>query len=86
MEAPNFLWADPVMDHEYLLNAREEAFRIVQQDPAMRRFQDLALVVKQRWGDWLGDDMPTPKTDNRRNDDSDNGKGRGRRRRRRRRR
>ena len=86
VEAPNFLWADPVMDHEYLLNAREEAFRIVQQDPGMRRFQDLALVVKQRWGDWLGEDMPTPKMDNRRNDDSDNGKGRGRRRRRRRRR
>ena len=45
---------DPVLDHRQLLSARDEAFRLVKQDPGMRRNREMVEAVAMRWGPWLG--------------------------------
>ena len=84
-EAPNFFWADPVLDHQQLLSARDEAFRIVKADPGMRRHRSMVDAVGKRWGQWLGTDFEAVQADSRRNAGEGNNKRKGRRRRRRRR-
>ena len=81
---PEFRWADPVLDHRQLLSARDEAFRLVKQDPGMRRNREMVEAVAVRWGPWLGEDFSTEKAEQPQGD----GRGKeqqGRRRRRRRR-
>ena len=84
-EAPQFQWADPVLDHQQLLSARDEAFRIVKSDPGMRRHRAMVDAVGARWGEWLGTDFESLQSDSRRNGSDGNNKRKGRRRRRRRR-
>jgi ATP-dependent DNA helicase RecG len=83
-EAPAMRWADPVKDRELLLRAREESFRLVRQDPGMRRWTEFGQAVRMRWGEWLGDGLPEPTA--RAEGERSPGSGGGRRRRRRRRR
>lgn len=84
-EAPQFHWADPVLDHQQLLSARDEAFRIVKSDPGMRRHRAMVDAVGARWGEWLGTDFESLQSDSRRSSSDGNNKRKGRRRRRRRR-
>jgi ATP-dependent DNA helicase RecG len=84
-DAPVFCWVDPVLDQGQLLNAREEAFKMVKNDPGMRRSREMTKAVIERWGDWLGEEFTALKTGDSQNDDSRGNKNRkGRRRRRRR--
>jgi len=89
-EAPTMCWADPVKDRELLLRAREESFRLVRQDPGMRRWSEFGNALRDRWGSWLGEGLPEAAARSegdrgrRRGSDGDGG-GRRRRRRRRRR-
>jgi ATP-dependent DNA helicase RecG len=84
-EAPVFRWADPVLDHNQLLNARDEAFKMVKNDPGMRRSREMTKAVNERWGDWLGEEFTTLKAGESQSGDARGNKGRrGRRRRRRR--
>ena len=62
-EAPVFHWVDPVLDHQKLLMARDEAFRLVKQDPGMRRHREMVDAVVSRWGEWLGDDFVAARAD-----------------------
>ncbi|MEC8191557.1 MAG: hypothetical protein VX127_02410 [Myxococcota bacterium] len=84
-EAPRFHWADPVLDHQQLLRARDEAFRIVKSDPGMRRHRSMVDAVGKRWGAWLGTDFEAIQSDSRRPAADATNKRKGRRRRRRRR-
>jgi len=59
-EVPSFSWTDPVKDRELLLRAREESFKLVRQDPGMRRWAEFGRAIRTRWGDWLGDGFPEP--------------------------
>jgi ATP-dependent DNA helicase RecG len=57
-EVPNAVrlrWALPREDRDLLLLAREEAHRILEQDPSLRRpaNQDLARALRDRWDDLL---------------------------------
>ncbi len=83
---PVFRWADPVLDHEQLLSARDEAFRLVKMDPGMRRSREIVAAVVSRWGDWLQYDFPVGKAEGQSGGsrDGNKSKGKGRRRRRRR--
>ena len=82
---PEFRWADPVLDHRQLLSARDEAFRLVKQDPGMRRNREMVEAVAVRWGPWLGEDFSTEKAEQPQGDGRGKGSNKGRRRRRRRR-
>ena len=82
-EAPLFRWADPVLDHQQLLSARDEAFRIVKADPGMRRYRTMVAAVGSRWGEWLGVDFSASGGDNRSDGPQGANKRKGRRRRRR---
>lgn len=82
-EAPVFRWADPVLDHQQLLSARDEAFRIVKADPGMRRYRTMVAAVGSRWGEWLGVDFSTLPGDRQGDGSQGGGKRKGRRRRRR---
>ena len=82
---PEFRWADPVLDHRQLLSARDEAFRLVKQDPGMRRHRDMVEAVAVRWGPWLGEDFSTETRDSVEGGGRGKGNSKGRRRRRRRR-
>jgi ATP-dependent DNA helicase RecG len=83
-EAPAFRWVDHVVDHTRLLNARDEAFRMVKNDPGMRRSNEIVRAVVARWGDWLGEEFTSSIDSDGPNDDSrGNKRRRGRRRRRR---
>ena len=84
-EAPQFRWADPVKDRDLLLRAREESFRLVRQDPGMRRWTEFAQALRSRWGEWLGEGLPEPSVRAEGSRGTGNSGG-GRRRRRRRRR
>lgn len=84
-EAPVFHWADPVLDHQKLLMARDEAFRLVKQDPGMRRHREMVDAVVSRWGSWLGDDFAASRADFQGGAGRGKDKQKGRRRRRRRR-
>jgi ATP-dependent DNA helicase RecG len=84
-DAPVFHWADPVLDHQQLLSARDEAFRIVKADPGMRRHRNMVVAVGSRWGEWLGTDFAAIQSDSRKQSADATNKRSGRRRRRRRR-
>jgi len=84
-DAPVFRWADPVLDHNQLLNARDEAFKMVKNDPGMRRSREMTKAVNERWGAWLGEEFTALKAGDSQSGDSRGNKARrGRRRRRRR--
>jgi ATP-dependent DNA helicase RecG len=85
-EAPVFHWADPVRDRELLLRAREESFRLVRQDPGMRRWTDFGSALRLRWGEWLGEGLPENSPRPESGGSAAEGSASGRRRRRRRRR
>jgi ATP-dependent DNA helicase RecG len=82
-EAPVFRWADPVLDHQQLLSARDEAFRIVKADPGMRRYRTMVAAVGSRWGEWLGVDFSAIPPDKQGEGSQGGNKRKGRRRRRR---
>jgi len=83
-EAPTFRWVDPVADHGQLLDARDEAFRMVKNDPGMRRSHETVRAVVGRWGEWLGEDFTSSIGDDGPRDEArGNKRRRGRRRRRR---
>ncbi len=84
-EIPQFSWTDPVKDLSLMLQAREESFSMVRQDPGMRRSVDFGNAIRQRWGGWLGAGLPEPAESQGSGSGSGSGGG-GRRRRRRRRR
>ncbi len=52
-EVPDLHWAEPARDRQLLLRARAEAFRLLGEDPGLRRSKTLQRAVLQRWGDWL---------------------------------
>ena len=54
--AARLRWLDPGEDREILLRAREEAHRILDEDPALRRpiWQDLSRLMRERWDDLVG--------------------------------
>jgi len=74
---PVFRWADPVLDHQHLLRARDEAFGLVKQDPGMRRSREIVDAVADRWGEWLGEDFTKAKADNQGGRGRGNGNGNG---------
>jgi ATP-dependent DNA helicase RecG len=82
---PVFHWADPVLDHQQLLRARDEAFHMVKLDPGMRRSREMVDAVVERWGDWLGHDFSAAQADSQSGTDRAKDQRKGRRRRRRRR-
>ncbi len=59
-EMPSFQWSDPPQDRELLLRARKEAFDIINRDGGLRRSSGLMRMVSERWGDWLGEQLPEP--------------------------
>jgi ATP-dependent DNA helicase RecG len=82
---PVFHWADPVLDHQQLLRARDEAFHMVKLDPGMRRSREMVDAVVERWGEWLGHDFSAAKADSQSGTGRAKDQRKGRRRRRRRR-
>jgi ATP-dependent DNA helicase RecG len=52
-DVPRFAWADPAQDRDTLIRARQEAFRLLGQDPGLRRRANRALlnVVRARFGE-----------------------------------
>jgi len=50
---PEFRFADLMRDTRILLEAREDAFEIVREDPALRNHKALLYEVMKRWGDKL---------------------------------
>lgn len=57
-DAPDFAWADPVSERDVLLRTRQEAMRMLTQDPGLRRRMHRALLhlVRVRFGDEVGGD------------------------------
>jgi ATP-dependent DNA helicase RecG len=62
-DVPRFVWADPAQDRETLVRARQEAFRLLANDPGLRRRSNRPLLnlVRARFGEepLLGD-APMP--------------------------
>ncbi|MFZ5481848.1 MAG: helicase-related protein, partial [Myxococcota bacterium] len=58
-DAPDFVWADPVQERDLLVRTRQEAMRLLAQDPGLRRRSNRALVmlVRGRFGE---DVLPEP--------------------------
>jgi len=83
-EMPEFQWADPPKDRELLLRARQEAFRLVAEDPDLRRSGAIAQAVGARWGEWLGESLGGAAARGRKRPGVDKAAARRRRRRRRR--
>ena len=52
-DAPSFRWADPTQDRALLLRARSEAFALMRADPGLRRSEEMARLIENRWGRWL---------------------------------
>lgn len=59
-QAARLRWVDPTGDRQLLLQAREEAHRILEEDPGLRRpaHQDLSRALRDRWEELLS--LPFP--------------------------
>ncbi len=55
-EAPDFAWADPVQERDLLVKTRQEAIRLLVQDPGLKRRTNRALLhlVRARFGEDVG--------------------------------
>ena len=55
-DAPDFAWADPVQERDLLVKTRQEAMRLLAQDPGLKRRTNRALLhlVRARFGEDVG--------------------------------
>jgi ATP-dependent DNA helicase RecG len=67
-EAPDFAWADPVQERDLLVKTRQEAVRLLNADPGLKRRTNRALLnlVRARFGEDAipdGNGAPPPGVD-----------------------
>ncbi len=55
-DAPDFAWADPVSERDLMVRTRQEAMRLLNQDPGLKRRSNRGLLhlVRARFGEELG--------------------------------
>ena len=54
-QLPVFRWMNPKTSRQLVFRAREQAFQVLHKDPTLKSNSEVARMLNERWGDWMGE-------------------------------